>query len=796
MRGMLRRKPVALTVALAFAACTPAQERSQQSRDAVGEAIERGDREAALDAISDLRAWAPDTADAQLEIALLLVQAGNAPEAGWLLEDAVRRHPDRADLALVLARVSLLLGNPTRARAMAGGIDPGAPEHGAALIVRGQAELHLGDLEQALDTLGEAERLYPDQPEARLVRIATLLSEHRQDEARTAIAEARAGLEGHDEETVALRRHLDLTLAQIQAQQGEAEVALTSLEGLLASDPSDLLAWRALVQVLAQQERAEEALSRLEAALAAEEPLADLYALAAQMYAMLGHDEEAEAALRTFMARSESAAAVLPLLQFHSARRDAEAARQVLDEAIARTPDASTLRLLRTETLLAQDEDAEARAEFARFRDATFEDDPQIEYLRARFELADGDADGAANRLRNLAPRLDRAPTHFWLGRALEERGDIEGARRRYALAQRRDPHWAAPGAALIALEQRRGDWRAVAGQARLHVQHSPQEIGVWIALVEALENLGEGAAAEQVARRFLEQSPDRAEPHVLLAKALRAQGKTDEALAALDEAERIEASPELAAERILTLGMGGRVEDGVAVARTALAADSDSADLHAALAALLFASEAAQEGAEATDRALALDPDEPGPLRIRCEFRVATGDWRGARDDCTRYLAARPDGTRAHFMLGLAHAGLGDADAAIAAYRRAAQLDERDARSRNNLAELLAAQGDLDGALAAAQEAYRLDEQNPYVKDTLGALYLRKRLPGRAVSLLEEAHARLPEMGEVTLNLALAYRDAGRREEARALLTDLQPSVAGNAALEPQVEEALRSLQ
>ena len=73
---------LALTLALG---CTPAEERAEKTREAVGEAIARGDREAALDAIGDLRAVAGDTADAQLELAQLLVRAGNAPEAGWLL---------------------------------------------------------------------------------------------------------------------------------------------------------------------------------------------------------------------------------------------------------------------------------------------------------------------------------------------------------------------------------------------------------------------------------------------------------------------------------------------------------------------------------------------------------------------------------------------------------------------------------------------------------------------------------------------------------------------------------------
>jgi tetratricopeptide (TPR) repeat protein len=782
-------------VALGLVACTPAEERAEQAREAIREGVERGDRAAALDGVEELRESLPDSADSLLEVAQLLVQSADAPRAGWLLEEGVQRFPDRGDLRLALARVSLLLGNPSRARETVLPVAPGSEQHAAALVTRAQAELNLGDLEQALATLSEAEQLYPDQPEARLVRIATLLSERRQDEARAAIQAARAALEGEAEEAVALRRRLDVTLAQIQAQQGDAEAALVTLEGMVESHTSDLLAWRALIQVFIQQERAEEALTKLEAALAAGEPPTDLYALVAQVHAMLGHEDEAEAALRTFATRSESPAAVLPLVELHSARGDAEAARAVLDEALERYPDEATLRLLRTETLLAEGQLAEARAELARFRDATFEGDPQIEYLRARLALANGDVKRAADRLRKLAPQLDRAATQFWLGRALEESGDLEGARRRYGLAQQRDPSWIAPSAALITLEQRRGDWRAVAGQARLLVRRAPQEVGGWIALVEALENVGEGGAAEQVARQSLERFPERAEPQVLLAKALRAEGKTDEALAALDQAEGIEATPELAAERILTLGMGGRVEEGIAVARTALVDEPDSADLQAALASLLFAAGAAAEGAQATDRALALDPDEPRPLRVRCEFRAASGDWTGARDDCVRYLEARPDDAGVHFMLGVALQSLGDTERAAAAYQRAAELDERDLRSRNNLAELLAAEGDLDGALAAAQEAYRLDETNPYVADTLGALYLEKGLADRAVSLLEEAHAGLPDLPDVTLHLALAYRDAGRTDEARSLLTDLQQDTHPSDPLQARVEEAMSTL-
>jgi thioredoxin-like negative regulator of GroEL len=106
-----------IVLALAFTlACTPPEERAEQAREAVEESIIRSDRAAALDAIGDLQEVAPDTADAQLELARLLVRAGNAPEAGWLLEDAARRYPDRADIVLALAQLARVAASSSSGR--------------------------------------------------------------------------------------------------------------------------------------------------------------------------------------------------------------------------------------------------------------------------------------------------------------------------------------------------------------------------------------------------------------------------------------------------------------------------------------------------------------------------------------------------------------------------------------------------------------------------------------------------------------------------------------------------------
>jgi len=268
---------------------------------------------------------------------------------------------------------------------------------------------------------------------------------------------------------------------------------------------------------------------------------------------------------------------------------------------------------------------------------------------------------------------------------------------------------------------------------------------------------------------------PDRFETSLLLARALRAGGRTDAALARLDAAaQRFGEIPEVAAERVLTLGLAGRIDAARDEARRAIAARGDSPVLHHALAGVLFQAGRADEGAAEVERALALAPDDLRPLALRCEFYAATNRFEPAVADCARFLERHPDHARIQFALGAAQAGMGRALEAEASYRRAAALDATAVAPRNNLALLLAERGDLDGALATAQEAYAQAGASPEVLDTLGWLYLRKGLGERAVSLLEDAYRRAPDQDGVKLHLAQAYRAVGRDAAARPLFDAL----------------------
>src|SRR5262249_46470713 len=72
--------------------------------------------------------------------------------------------------------------------------------------------------------------------------------------------------------------------------------------------------------------------------------------------------------------------------------------------------------------------------------------------------------------------------------------------------------------------------------------------------------------------------------------------------------------------------------------------------------------------------------------------------------------------------------------------------------------------------------------------------LYLKKGLTSRALSLLQDAHARAPQLADAQLHLALAYRAAGRSDEAEKLLAALRTRGALSPELRAELDAARSS--
>lgn len=787
---MARRAFAALGAVLALLACAEVEETPEQAIDRAREALEAGDRDSARQAVSDLRAERLDDADALLELASILSRSGETPRAVWMLEDAVARFPTRDDLHVALGQAALVVANPVLARDSVASIDAESPQHLDALLVRARAALELGDLERALRVLEQAEALYPDDPKAAAARIATLVREQRLDEAAEAIEAAKRSGAFADEQT-----SLEVLAALIEIAQGDTDAAIARLEARAQAAPDDALARLTLVQMLLRAGRIEDARAQVEGARARDPQRPELAAALAEVRLRAGDEPGAAEAMREYARLSDAPSAVVQLSDFHAHLDQPELAVRALRDGVARFPDAARLRMHLAEALIESGDRSEARRRAREFREAA-PDDPHVEYLEARLALADGDAESAARRLRSVLPRLDRAYTQFWLGRALEESGDLAGAERRYGLASLRDRSNPAPSIALLRLARARGDAAALAGHALQLVERAPLRPEGYATAVTALVRRREPDQAVAIARLYAQRFPGDAEAAALLAFALRAAGELDAAERQIEAArEEHGDAPAIAIEQALIRASRGDVEAGRRALEASAAERPDDAKLQAALAGLHFAAGDTERGVAATERALELAPADLEPLALRARYLAARGDRAAALRDCERYLAARPGDAGVHFMRGVLLSVEGRPEQAEAAYRRAIELDESDFAARNNLALLLEETGRPEEALRVAQEAYALADSDPDVADTLGSLYLRRGLPKRALALLERAEAAKPGRPSTQLHLAAAYAQSGRNDDARRLLEALLARVEPASPIRAQARAALSSL-
>ncbi len=168
----------------------------------------------------------------------------------------------------------------------------------------------------------------------------------------------------------------------------------------------------------------------------------------------------------------------------------------------------------------------------------------------------------------------------------------------------------------------------------------------------------------------------------------------------------------------------------------------------------------------------------------------------------------AGTDGPEYYFLIGRYLEGAGKVDEAVAAFKKAIQLDPRSAEPRAELAALYARQDKVREALDAAEDALKVDPRNKEANRILGtvlAALAEQHQPGRpgddvatypkrAIAALEISRG--DGTGDLSIDLALArlYLDQDRPASAVPLLRRIvmeQPQYAEGAVLLAEAQEA-----
>jgi spermidine synthase len=157
---------------------------------------------------------------------------------------------------------------------------------------------------------------------------------------------------------------------------------------------------------------------------------------------------------------------------------------------------------------------------------------------------------------------------------------------------------------------------------------------------------------------------------------------------------------------------------------------------------------------------------------------------WKSVRDRVSE----------ANFNLAGYYLEEGYVDSAMAAYRKAIDIDPNDSDSMNSLAWTLAdVGGDLDAALRLARRATELDPSGANL-DTLGWVYFKRGEFDRAADVLESCVERWGEDPEYLYHLGLAYSKQGREDLAKSTLKRCT-ELAGSGDIKTQATEALRAI-
>ena len=309
----------------------------------------------------------------------------------------------------------------------------------------------------------------------------------------------------------------------------------------------------------------------------------------------------------------------------------------------------------------------------------------------------------------------DDADTHYYLGTALQERGDVAGAMARYQRALELRPAYTAAIVHLADLLQHSGRFVEAAAGYRRALAIEPQLAEVHNNFGNALRDGGQLDDAVASYRRALDIKPDFAEAYSNLGNALRRLGQLREAASSCRRA--LEIKPRFA-EAHNNLGNAlrdlGQLDDAVASYRRALDINPGFADAHSNFGNALRDLGHLYQAAASYRRALEIKPELAEAHNNLGNVLLDLMQLNEAAASYRRALALRPNYVHAHTSLAMVLRLQGRTAAAAASCRRALEIAPDSAEGIAFLAEIHADKGHFADADALFKRALEIDPDLP----------------------------------------------------------------------------------
>jgi tetratricopeptide (TPR) repeat protein len=630
----------------------------------------------------------------------------------------------------------------------------------------GLAYYQLGQVGMAFRFLTAAQELEPDHTDVRLKLATIYVLGGRPDDATTQVEEI---LKREPQNLDALMlaagsantpQEIDATLARLQAVQpalgGTAKLHL-AFAGLYLKKQDTASAAREFQEAVAREPKSVEA-----------------HAALGNFHVSRREMAEAE---REFRTAADLAPLTSPsrvrLADFYILMRRPDEARRVLTEITEKAPDS-----LPAWRLLAQLNFAEGKlAETVKALDVVLKKNPSDvdgHLLKGRVHLARSETSSAIQEFQAVLKSEPRMPAaHYQLALAHLQSGNVQQAKVELREVVSTAPRLVEAALLLAELNIQTGALQPAVEDLERVVQAQPQASTAYMLLGRAYLAQRQPAKVIETGRRLLGAVPKDPRGPFIVGLGLLAQGKRAEARREMETALALSPGFLDPLVQIVQLSLIDRQPDAaLAIARKQAALVTRSAPHQMVLGGVHVARREPDLAEAAYLKAIELEPSMTEPYRILAALYASTNRYDQALARLGDALKTNPRDGSALMLTGVIHEQKGDTAKAREAYEKVLALTPRAAAAANNLAWIYSEHGgDQDKALQLAQMAKEVAPDDPRVSDTLGWILYKRGVHQRALALLKESAAKLPDNPQVQYHLGMAYAQVGDQAGARQAL-------------------------
>jgi tetratricopeptide (TPR) repeat protein len=719
----------------------------------------------------------------------------NRPAVAAHLRNAVRQDPKDIETKLKLARLMLLGNARDEAAKLADDVLLLNDRHAGALALKAAILLQRNDRTGALREAQKAREIDPVNAEALIVLAAE----------RATGGDVKGALDLLDLEVSSEQPNHGSQLFKIRLleQLGDLRQLDALLQKLVDLYPQEVTYRRLLAQFYDRQERVDDATAQLRAIAATSSSPDAIMAVVQYLSAKRGP----QAARQELLERIAAGGAVFPyqiaLAEHHAAQGNIDDSVLLLQGLIANaatTPD----QVLTAQGKLAALYIATKRLQPA---DALVADmlrkdsrNTAALRLRAAIRLERGQTDPAIADLRQALNDQPRAADVMQLlATAYERSGSIELADKQYAEALRASGLDAGVGLAYVGFLQRRGGAARATDMLTDLAARWPDNVQVLSALAGARLASHDWTGAEETANA-LRRLGVQGIPDQIQGEALLGLNRVDQSIAVLQsaysEASGGAVTPMLSLVRAYLRTQ--QADKAVAFLQNELKKNPANADVLVLLGSVQLLSNAPADAQKSFMTAIERQPKNAAGYQALANFHVR----QNQPDEALKVIRAGLAELPADFVLRMTLASVlelkKDYEGAIAEYEALLKAQPGSLIVANNLASLLS---DQRADKASIDRAYKLTaalqkSPLPHFKDTIGWVHYRRGDFKAALTLLEQAAAELPDQPIVHYHLGANYIAIGAPDKAAEPLRKALKLASNDAALQDKVRAALKQME